>query len=621
MAAEAVEERQEVKPTPRPTRPVAKKAMSEETRWLLGGLAVTVPASGLVYRDAIESWVHDNRYWLLGIAVLLIGSCALAMTRAYRRARGSHRRKAIPVVSALASEGLRGTAPQDPLGVSEVPNEGAVVSPDPSAWAAPPAVPSTEPGQVAASLGASEVPDEGAVVSPDPSTWAAPPAAPSTEPGAVAASFQDDEAPRLAATLKLDYAAGKARTLSRGRVELGEEWVIELPPGGVYGDVAGKSERVISWLGVDPTRVTMRPGPSSRQVVITVLDQPVYSRIPALPDPVEAAGRGVIPVGYDMYGAVVEIKSPVGDTHVLIAGSSGGGKTEEIKWLVYFALVNGWDIVLVDAKGDGDLAYAEKACLIYEEVPDHDRMMEIIAFVEERHEKRSAENSASVRAGNGKAHHRPLLFIVDEVSTYTDEADSRKQATAFEAKLKTASRKFRSSKILVVLSTQNPKAEVINTSIRANHRVRIAFGCAETGQSDVILGGGTARGGHDASKLPGVDGAAILQVKDKCREMRGFLVTDEDLNEAIDARAEEFQEAEPEHVRLVREAYADDTFLPTIEFASRLRELGVDIAGGDDRAAVGKAVSAWLSQAFERSVPAVSVDRVQGRRLSDILTR
>ncbi|MEU8958829.1 hypothetical protein AB0C93_31595 [Streptomyces sp. NPDC048518] len=571
MTAEAVEEKEAKDTTTKPARAAARKPLSEEAKWLIGGLAVTGPASGLVYRDAIESWVYDNRYWLLGIAVLLVGSCVLAMTRAYRRARGPRQHKSAHVVSAFASEGLRERTPQGPGEASEAPGEEAVASP--------------------------------------------------AVPGEVPAAFQNDEAPKLVAALKLDYVAGKARTLSRGRVDLGEEWVIELPPGGVYGDVAGKSERVISWLDVEATRVTMRPGANSRHVVITVLDQPVYSRIPTLPDPVEAARRGAIPVGYDMYGHPVEIRSPVGDTHVLIAGSSGGGKTEEIKWLVYFALVNGWDIVLVDAKGDGDLAYAEKACLIYEEVPDHNRMMDIISFVEERHEKRSAENSASVKAGNGKANHRPLLFIIDEVSTYTDEADAQKQAAEFEKKLKKASRKFRSSKILVVLSTQNPKAEVINTSIRANHRVRLAFGCAETRQSDVILGAGTAKSGHDASKLPGIDGAAILQVKDACREMRGFLVTDEELNLAIDARAEEYEEAEPEHVRLVREAYADDAFLSTIEFASRLRELGVDIAGGDDRVAVGKAVSAWLSQAFGRPVPAVSVDRVQGRRLTDILTR
>ncbi|WP_409056817.1 type IV secretory system conjugative DNA transfer family protein [Streptomyces sp. SYP-A7185] len=585
MAAEAVDEveEKEVKETPKPSRPPAKRPLSEEMRWLIGGLAVTGPASGLVYRDAIETWVYDNRMWLLGIAVLLVGSCVLAMTRAYRRTRRPRQRKSAHVVAAFASEGLHAAPAHTSMGACEVPAQGVTSPPGP-------------PGEAA---------------------WGTH----HTVPGDVAASFQSDDAPHLVAALKLDYAAGKARTLSRGRVDLGEEWVIELPPGGVYGDVAAKLERVISWLDVDATKLTMRPGTTSRQVVITVLDQPIYSRIPALPDPVEAAHRGVIPLGYDMYGAMTEIKSPVGETHMLIAGSSGGGKTEEIKWLVYFALVNGWDIVLVDAKGDGDLAYAEKACLIYEEVPDHERMMEIIAFVEDKHAQRSSENSASVRAGNGKANHRPLLFIVDEVSTYTDEADSKKEATAFETKLKTASRKFRSSKILVVLSTQNPKAEVINTSIRANHRVRIAFGCAETGQSDVILGGGTARAGHDASKLPGIDGAAILQVKDKAREMRGFLVTDEELNAAIDARAEEFHEDEPEHVRLVREAYDGHAFLPTVEFASRLRELGVDIAGGEDRTAVGKAVSAWLAQAFGRPIPAVSVDRVQGRRLSDILPR
>lgn len=580
MTAEAVEATKDATPTTKPPRPVARKQMSEETRWLLGGLAVTVPASGLVYRDEVEAWVYDNRYWLLGIAVLLVGSCVLAMTRAYRRTRRSRPGEPAPAVAAFASEGLQATAEPNPLGASSAP-EAADISPN----------------------GAGQAPSLAG------------------SPGDMPASFQSDEAPKLAAALKLDYAAGKPRTLSRGRVELGEEWVIELPPGGVYGDVAAKSERVISWLGVDATKVTMRPGPTSRHVVITVLDHPAYSRIPALPDPLEAARRGVIPVGYDMYGAMVEIRSPVGDTHILVAGSAGGGKTEEIKWLVYFALVNGWDVVLVDAKGDGDLAYAEKACLIYEEVPDHDRMMDIISFVEDRHTQRAAENSASVKAGNGKVKHRPLLFIIDEVSTYTDEADSKKQAAEFEKKLKKASRKFRSSKILVVLATQSPKAEVINTSIRANHRVRLAFGCAETKQSDVILGSGTAAIGHDASKLPGIDGVAILQFKDLLRELRGFLVTDDELQAVIDARAQEFLEAEPEHVRLVRQAYGDAAFLSTVAFASRLRELGVDIAGEGDDTATGKAVAAWLSTSFGYSVPTAQEGRARGRFLTAILGR
>ncbi|WP_055567298.1 type IV secretory system conjugative DNA transfer family protein [Streptomyces atriruber] len=613
MAAEAVEATKDATPTTKPPRPAARKPMSEESRWLIGGLAVTVPASGLVYRDEVESWVYDNRYWLLGIAVLLVGSCVLAMTRAYRRSRRARPRKQARAVAAFASEGLQSPAAQSALDSGD-PGTRPTTSPETTGQAASPVTLDAQPQDPV-------TPDAPPQEGPDSPV----PLAPEVQPPAAPASFQRDEAPKLAAALKLDYAAGKPRTLSRARVELGEEWVIELPPGGVYGDVAAKSERVISWLGVDATKVTMRPGPTSRHVVITVLDHPVYSRTPALPDPLEATRRGVIPLGYDMHGVIVEIRSPVGDTQMLIAGSAGAGKTEEIKWLVYFALVNGWDVVLVDAKGDGDLAYAEKACLIYEEVPDHDRMMDIISFVEDRHTQRAAENSASVKAGNGKVKHRPLLFIIDEVSTYTDEADSKKQAADFEKKLKKASRKFRSSKILVVLATQSPKAEVINTSIRANHRVRLAFGCAETKQSDVILGSGTAATGHDASKLPGIDGVAILQFKDLLRELRGFLITDDELQAAIDARAEEFLEAEPEHVRLVREAYGDDAFLSTVEFASRLRELGVDIAGGEDAGKTGTAVGEWLHEHFGRDVPQaqkrIEGQRVRGRELAEILRR
>ncbi|MGP3771825.1 hypothetical protein ACTWJ8_13395 [Streptomyces sp. SDT5-1] len=529
------------------------RSLSEEEKWVVGGLAVMVPAAGLRYRDEIEAWVAVNKVWLIGLTVLFLGSCVVAMVRAARRKRPRDEKQPTAQPTAVfGSEGL------------------ASPSPDP-------------------------VP---ALGEPMPA----------------------DEAPALAAALKLDYSGGKPRTVRRGPVELGEEWVIELPPAGVYGDVATKAPRIASWLGVPDDQFTMRPGSSSREVVLLVLDEPLYSRVPALPDPAEALARGMLPLGYEMNGRIVEIPSPVGKTQMLVAGSTGGGKTEELKWLAYVALILGWDLIIVDAKGDGDFAYLEKACLIYEEVPDHRRMMEINAYVEKEHLRRAAANSESVRSGAGKAKHRPLLFILDEVSTYTDEADSKKEGAEFETSMKTLSRKVRSSQILIVLATQNPKAEVINTSIRGNHRVRIAFGCADRDQSEVILGGGTAKAGYDASKLPGIAGAAVLQVMDKNSEFRGFMVSDEEINAAVDARLDEPREDEPESVALVRKAYGDDDFLSTTEFASRLRALGVNIADGDD-AATGKAVSAWLAEAVGRPIPATQEGRVRGRHLRDIVAR
>ncbi|MCX4827854.1 hypothetical protein OG746_03765 [Streptomyces sp. NBC_01016] len=551
------------------------RSLPEEEKWVVGGLAVMVPAAGLRYRDEIEAWVTDNKVWLIGLTVLLLGSCVAAMARAARRKRPRGvKRPSVQHTAAFASEGLEASLPDPEAGEVE---QGAAPAATPTA--------------------------------PIPAV-----------PEAFQAPAPADEAPALASALKLDYSGGKPRTVRRGRVELGEEWVIELPPAGVYGDVAGKAARIASWLGVPDEQFTMRPGTSSREVILLSLDEPLYSRVPALPDPAEAIARGMLPLGYDMSGRVVEIPSPFGKTQMLVAGSSGGGKTEELKWLAYIALVLGWDLIIVDAKGDGDFAYLEKACLIYEEVPDHRRMMEINAYVEKEHLRRAAANSESVRSGAGKAKHRPLLFILDEVSTYTDEADSKKEGAEFETGMKTLSRKVRSSHILIVLSTQNPKAEVINTSIRGNHRVRIAFGCADRDQSDVILGGGTAKTGYDASKLPGIQGAAVLQVMDKNSEFRGFMVSDEEINAAVDARVDEPREDEPESVGLVREAYGDNAFLSTAEFASRLRTLGVDIPDRDD-AAIGKAVFAWLAEAFGRPIPATQVGRVRGRHLRDIVGR
>jgi S-DNA-T family DNA segregation ATPase FtsK/SpoIIIE len=556
----------------------ARKA-SEEEKWVVGGLAVTVPAAAFMYRQPIESWLAENWLWLIGIAVLVLGSCVAAMMRRHRANRRPKKKvRAAPEI-ALDME--------------------------------PPA-PAREPvpGELLEAR-------EGALETPVPSSAVA--ASPVTASSAAAATV--DEAPALIAALKLDYGSVKARTVRRARVELGVEWVIELPPAGVYGDLASKAHRIISWWDVDPERFTVRPGATSRQVVLLALDEPLYSRVPSLPDPREAEERGVLPVGYDMHGSLTEIESPVGVTHMLVAGSTGGGKTEELKWLAYFAIVNGWDLILVDGKGDGDFAYLERACRIYEENPDHGRMMEILDFVEQEHLQRAAANSASVRSGAGKIRHRPVLFIIDEISTYTDEA-SNKNKEDFQRKLKTVSRKARSSRMLAVLATQNPKAEVIDTGIRGNARVRIALGCADSTQSNVILGSGTASAGHDASKLPDVPGAGILQVKDRNRQMRGLMVSDEELNAAVDERldrAKEDREDLPEAARLALEAYGEDEFLSTVEFASRLRHLGVEIPGGDDPKLTGAAVTEWLTEQFGQTPPAVRKGDVRGRLLSDIV--
>lgn len=559
------------KASARPAKKAARN-LSEEEKWVVGALGVTVPAAGFMYRQSIESWLVENRIWLVGIAVLVLGSCVIAMMRRQLAGRRPKRGR-IPTQSS------------GPVLSKEAPAPGHAGTPH--------AV-------------------EEDLRTPAPG---APLLAPSAQPA------PEDQAPALTAALKLDYGSGKPRTIRRERVELGVEWVIELPPGGVYGDLASKAGRIVSWLDVDAERFTVRPGQTPRQVVLLVLDESLYSRVPALPDPRDAQERGVLPVGYDMHGNVVEIDSPVGDTHVLVAGSTGGGKTEELKWLAYFAVVNGWDLVLVDGKGDGDFAYLEPACRIYAELPDHDRMMDILDFVEKEHLQRAAANSASVRSGAGKIKHRPMLVIIDEVSTYTDEAPTREKEE-FQRKLKVGSRKVRSSRMLFALSTQNPKAEVIDTGIRGNARVRIALGCADSTQSDVILGSGTAASGHNASKLPDVAGAAILQVKDRNRQMRGLMVSDEELNAAVDERLGRIHgslEDLPEPALLVLEAYGEDEFLPTVEFASRLRGLGVDIAGEGDDTATGKAVSAWLADQFGRPVPTVQEGRTRGRRLKDIV--
>jgi hypothetical protein len=71
-----------------------------------------------------------------------------------------------------------------------------------------------------------------------------------------------------------------------------------------------------------------------------------------------------------------------------------------------------------------------------------------------------------------------------------------------------------------VLSATNPKAEVINTLIRANCSTRVAFRCAERRQSEAILETAGAEG------LPAVPGRMLVRLPGSNRlvELQGYYV-------------------------------------------------------------------------------------------------
>jgi S-DNA-T family DNA segregation ATPase FtsK/SpoIIIE len=111
-----------------------------------------------------------------------------------------------------------------------------------------------------------------------------------------------------------------------------------------------------------------------------------------------------------------------------------------------------------------------------------------------------------------------LLLMVDEVTDIALEAGLR---SLFYKNLIRLVSKGRAFGLVVVLATQNPKAEVLNTLIRGNMSTRIAFRVATVNHSRTVLGM------SGAEKIPrSVRGRLVARLDQNLVNLQGFDIID-----------------------------------------------------------------------------------------------
>jgi len=124
----------------------------------------------------------------------------------------------------------------------------------------------------------------------------------------------------------------------------------------------------------------------------------------------------------------------------------------------------------------------------------------------------------------GAAGREPLplvLVVIDEVSDIALQCGLKSE---FYKNLIRLSSKGAAFGLILVLATQNPKAEVLNTLIRGNMSTRIAFRVASVEHSRTILGCGGAQ------ELPRtVRGRLLARLDESLTELQGYYVPDEEI--------------------------------------------------------------------------------------------
>jgi DNA helicase HerA-like ATPase len=238
------------------------------------------------------------------------------------------------------------------------------------------------------------------------------------------------------------------------------------------------------------------------------------------------AGKYLVPIGQGDNGPVWRSLLETG--HVLVGGESGSGKST---WLhaMLAALLSAHSpaelqVALLDPKQVEFQVYRELPHLlapVATEAGEASALTARLLAELDRRRARFAEVGARnlVNYGHLTGESLPLvLLVVDEVTDIALEAGLK---SLFYKNLIRLVSKGRAFGLVVVLATQNPKAEVLNTLIRGNMSTRIAFRVATANHSRTILGL------PGAEKVPrSVRGRLVARLDQDLENLQGFDIMD-----------------------------------------------------------------------------------------------
>ena len=196
--------------------------------------------------------------------------------------------------------------------------------------------------------------------------------------------------------------------------------------------------------------------------------------------------------------------------HLLVTGTTGGGKSRLMETMALVALDWGWDVEIIDFKGGGDFwaATSHGARVVStpkestaaltaaaDDIAARNSLMRQVPVARERADGRVVEDRAtSLRdlPPEVRREHdlRPRLVLIDETASILDDKKGGGMAA-----LRRAVQLGRSAGVHLVIGLQRPDADLLPGFIKHNVGARVLFGPSDKEAELMVLG--SAVGGLD----------------------------------------------------------------------------------------------------------------------------
>ena len=314
------------------------------------------------------------------------------------------------------------------------------------------------------------------------------------------------------------------------------QFLLQTAPGIKVNRVEALSREIALALGVSSAQVTTHRG-AVRIDVPRSDPQPVklMNMVARLPKQRIPFGTAVLGLTDD--GAPLLLRLPSPDVgHVLIAGTTGSGKTALMQSLVASLALrhrrSELQLVLIDPKGYSFAKLKTLPHLLQPIVTQSDQaaraLDEMVEVMEQRSRARSIEVDPARQVRERSGVTKPLIAIViDELADLIQTSGS-----AVIDRLGRLTQRGREAGVHVIAATQKPSSSIVGSLIKANFPVRLVGRVVSADDARVAAG----LGGTGAERLNGHGDFIAVTAAEVIRFQAAYISADEMMRVAMEGR-------------------------------------------------------------------------------------